>query len=186
MLKTLYPIFQKWSEKGNVWLISDTHFNDSDCLLMDIEWPQPEEFASNIAKLVHKNDTLIHLGDVGDPAYLKQTWKKGKKPYLVLVAGNHDAISRMDIFDEIYTGPLVISKKIILSHEPIELNWGLNIHGHDHADIAYKDIYHLNLASNVIKYQPIRLKDIINSGRLNKIDSIHRLTINKQIARKYC
>ena len=30
MIKTLYPCFQHWSEKGSVWIISDTHFDDCD------------------------------------------------------------------------------------------------------------------------------------------------------------
>ena len=43
MIKTLYPIFQHWSEKGSVYLLSDTHFADSDCKLMDPDWITPEE-----------------------------------------------------------------------------------------------------------------------------------------------
>ena len=30
MIETLYKPFQKWSEKGSVYLISDTHFDDID------------------------------------------------------------------------------------------------------------------------------------------------------------
>lgn len=41
----------------------------------------------NINKVVHKNDTLVILGDVGNPEYVK----KLKAGYKVLVMGNHDA-----------------------------------------------------------------------------------------------
>ena len=37
MIETLYPVFRKWSEKGSVYIVSDTHFEDSDCKLMDPE-----------------------------------------------------------------------------------------------------------------------------------------------------
>jgi calcineurin-like phosphoesterase family protein len=39
------------------------------------------------------------------------------------------------LFDEVYEGPLIISDKIILSHEPIENcpPFLFNIHGHDHS-----------------------------------------------------
>ena len=30
MIKSLYPCFQHWSEKGGVYLVSDTHFKDLD------------------------------------------------------------------------------------------------------------------------------------------------------------
>ena len=30
MIKTLYPPFQHWSEKGAIWLYSDTHFADEE------------------------------------------------------------------------------------------------------------------------------------------------------------
>ena len=34
MIPTLYEKFKPWSEKGSVYIISDTHFDDSDCKLM--------------------------------------------------------------------------------------------------------------------------------------------------------
>ena len=43
MINSLYPIFQHWSEQGSVYVISDTHFEDADCKLMDSDWITPEE-----------------------------------------------------------------------------------------------------------------------------------------------
>lgn len=86
MITTLYPIFQHWSEKGSVYIISDTHFEDSDCKLMDKNWITPEEQVNIINSIVHKNDTLIHLGDVGNPEWISKL-KAGHK---VLIMGNHD------------------------------------------------------------------------------------------------
>lgn len=57
MIKTLYPIFQKWSEKGSVWIISDTHFEDDDCLFMDPNWLTPEEHIKKLSLYIGKNVT---------------------------------------------------------------------------------------------------------------------------------
>ena len=43
MIKSLYPQFQGWSATGSVYIISDTHFDDADCKLMDSEWITPQE-----------------------------------------------------------------------------------------------------------------------------------------------
>ena len=133
MIKTLYEIFQHWSAKGSVYLLSDLHLNDDDCLLMDPDWIPPEEQIGIINNKVTRGDTFICLGDVGSPEFAAQI-KAGHK---VLLLGNHDhRKDYKDIFDEIYEGPLFISEKILLSHEPVYgLSWCLNIHGHDHNGI---------------------------------------------------
>ena len=43
MISTLYEPFRHWSEKGSVYILSDLHFDDSDCKLMDPNWITPEE-----------------------------------------------------------------------------------------------------------------------------------------------
>lgn len=90
------------------------------------------------------------------------------------------------LFDEVYTGPLMISEKILLSHEPIDgLSWCVNIHGHDHSNMEHytSGCKHLNLAANVCNYTPINLGAEIKKGLLSDIVSIHRQTIDKQIRR---
>lgn len=38
------------------------------------------------------------------------------------------------LFDLVFTGPLMISPKLMLSHEPIDCaGWAFNLHGHNHA-----------------------------------------------------
>ena len=182
MIDSLYPIFKRWSKTGSVWIVSDTHFDDADCKLMSPYWITPQEHLAILKKLVHKNDTLIHLGDVGNPKYLDEL-----KCYKVLITGNHDILSKLrNSFDEIYTGPLFIADRILLSHEPI---WGLesfclNIHGHDHGgfqwnyDESHDHITHINMASNVANYMPINLGKIIKDGFLANIPNYHRLTID--------
>lgn len=82
----LYKVFQeKWTRQA-VWMISDTHFEDADCKVMDSNWVSPDEAVARINARVGRKDTLIHLGDVGNPE-----WVKKIRGYKVLVMGNHDA-----------------------------------------------------------------------------------------------
>lgn len=184
MIDSLYPCFKHWSNKGSVYIIGDTHFDDSDRIFMGYTYT--ENMQISILKAVcTKNDTLIHLGDVGNPKYLNEL-----KCYKVLIMGNHDqSIKEMrKYFDEVYSGPLWISKKLVLSHEPlITQTWEtaqtivFNIHGHDHD--GTKRYFHLNLAQNVYGYMPLNLNQFIRSGKLKKINDIHRATIDNAIAR---
>lgn len=185
MIKTLYPQFQRWSATGSIYIVSDTHFEDFDCKLMNPNWVTPQEHMSNLKATIHKNDTLIHLGDVGNADYIDEL-----KCYKVLITGNHDVLSKVaDHFDEVYTGPLFIADRILLSHEPIFglEKFTLNIHGHEHngATVRYYTvdgemrISHLNLAADVAQWQPCNLKKIIDMGYLAGIPNYHRITIDK-------
>ena len=84
------------------------------------------------------------------------------------------------LFDEVYEGCLFISDKIVLSHEPIEIPFALNIHGHSHnIHNGYEDKNHINVCAEHINYTPVPISTIIKSGALNKIPQIHRITIDK-------
>lgn len=95
------------------------------------------------------------------------------------------------LFDEIYSGPLFISDKILLSHEKIELPFCINIHGHEHCAENWFNLVEIetsiglvrtasfNIASDVVKFRPIRLDEIINKYPLKNVPSIHRITIDK-------
>lgn len=223
MINGLYDKFKKWSEGGSVYIISDTHFDDEDCKKMDKNWLPPEEQIAILKKTCHKNDTLIHLGDVGNVEWIKKL-----NCYKVLIMGNHDKgkanylrenifIKEYDtiedaekdvrkgiidyfttgfhspficgyknnkLFDEVYEGPLFISEKILLSHEPIiGLEWCLNIHGHDHSG-SYIDNRHVNMTANVCGYKPISLGEYIKSKGMSDIPSLHRIIINNATERK--
>lgn len=102
MIPTLYEPFRHWSEGGSIFILSDLHFDDEDCKLMDPDWISPEEQLAIINKTVAKGDTFVCLGDVGNPKYVPMI--KAKKKILLL--GNHDARGAYkDLFDEVYTGP---------------------------------------------------------------------------------
>lgn len=186
MIKSLYPIFQHWSEKGSVYIISDTHFDDIDREYMGYNITEEEQI-SILKQFCHKNDTLIHLGDVGNTEWLNEL-----KCYKVLIMGNHDqSVEKFKTyFNEIYSGPLMVAEKLLLSHEPICLESSVtrkttafNVHGHDHSGEYYDD-YHLNLVPNVFGYFPLNLKQIIDKGLLKNILSIHRQIIDEARKRK--
>lgn len=178
-LPGLYDCFQHWGEKNAVWVISDTHFGDKDIQKAFPNRPSDEELIKNINQKVGKTGTLLLLGDVGDIECAKQL-----KGYKVLVCGNHDAgaTNYKEIFDEIYTGALIIGEKLILSHEPVDIPWAFDIHGHDHAGAKRKG--HLNVCADVIGYTPINFNQFLKSGASSKIQTIHRETIDKATERK--
>lgn len=84
------------------------------------------------------------------------------------------------LFDEVYTGVLVIGEKLMLSHEPIKgCDWCMNIHGHDHSRSHKNDKYHFNVCADVIGYEPINFNKFMKEGHLAPIVSIHRDTIDR-------
>lgn len=182
MITGLYDVFKHWSDGGSVYIISDTHFEDDDCKYMDADWPDPQTHIDNIKKYVHKNDTLIHLGDVGNPKWLEQI-----KAYKVLIMGNHDqsATKFRPYFNEIYPGPVFISDKILLSHEPLYSDKWFNIHGHEHNDLYPVGYNYRNLASNCTRWGVFNLGEEIKKGLVSKTDNIHRVIIDKATEEKY-
>ena len=86
------------------------------------------------------------------------------------------------LFDEVYEGALIVGEKLILSHEPVEIPWLYNIHGHDHAGRKRKN--HLNVCSDVIGYEPVNLTQKLKSGLMSAITTIHRATIDSATERR--
>lgn len=188
----LYKPFENWSDFNVIWVYSDPHFNDSDCKLMDENWPSAEEQIKKINSKVGKKDVLILLGDIGDIECVKKL-----NGYKVLLTGNHDKgvtnylnksvitlkhglviKENKGLFDEVYDGALFISPKILLSHEPIEIPFGLNIHGHCHSGERFVHEgtgARVNVCGNVVNYEPQRLDKIAKTFR---VYDIHRVTID--------
>ena len=89
------------------------------------------------------------------------------------------------LFDEVFSGPIMVSEKLILSHEPVEeLDWCMNIHGHTHDRNIVNDTYHFNVCADVIGYIPINFNKWMKDGHLAKIQSLHRQTINEATDRR--
>ena len=162
MIQSLYPCFQHWSRQGTVWVYSDPHFGDVEHIAR-FSRPTDEEQLAMINKKVGKKDTLIVLGDIG----CLETAAR-MRGYKILICGNHDAGGTIyrGVFDEIYTGPL----------------FAFNIHGHDHMR-QDTDLMHMNVCSDVIGYQPVNLNQFFKSGRMARVPSIHRITIDQATTR---
>lgn len=98
---------------------------------------------------------------------------------------NSDAEYRVEIdnklFDEVYSGPLFIGEKILLSHEPIFLPFAYNIHGHVHGGLG-KNYYqtNYNACSNCVDFMPQHLGKILKEACLSRINSIHRDAIESR------
>lgn len=190
----LYPAFAKsWINErtNNVWFYSDPHFADPEMPFIRKDYIGDEEQVQRINSKVGRHDTLVILGDVGDVEFVKKL-----RGYKILILGNHDAgasnykrqvIDGVDnhLFDEVYTGVVMITDKIILSHQPIQNlpPFMFNIHGHDHSN-WFTGSRHLNLCAEHINYTPVSLTEIIKSGVLKDVESIHRLQIDATVAKK--
>lgn len=122
------------------------------------------------------NSDVVFLRDTDNNDAWCNTCKKWVMPFEVKYDDNY-------LFDEVYEGPLMIAEKIILSHEPVNLPFALNIHGHDHSNWN-KSAYGINVCAEHINYTPIPIKSIVESGVLKQIPSIHRITIDTATARK--
>lgn len=187
MEKHLYDSFARWYRGGTIWFYSDPHFNDPEMEYIRKDYISDAEQVKRINSKVGRNDTLVILGDVGDIE-----WVRKLRGYKVLIMGNHDAgatkykkVENNGLFDEVYEGALMISPKIVLSHEPIPNlpEWLFNIHGHDHSN-WFTGSRHLNICAEHIDYTPISIASIIKDGLLKDIEDIHRITIDSAIDRK--
>ena len=201
MYKSLYDSFARWFHdgKGQVYFYSDPHFSDDEMKHLRANYIGDDEQVKRINSKIGKYDTIVFLGDIGDVNFIKRI-----RGYKVLIQGNHDSgavnyrrhitnvfidgqIIQCDdnhLFDEVYEGILIIGPKLILSHEPINFKYGLNIHGHDHSKLYMQDDRHLNVCAENIGYTPVCLKDIVTSGVLKDISDIHRDTIDNATAKK--
>ena len=181
MIAGLYDIFAHWHKQGTVWIYSDTHFNDKELGEGVAARPSAEEHLKLINSKVGKKDTLILLGDVGDIEIARRL-----KGYKILIAGNHDAgmSNYKEVFDEVYAGALIVGEKLILSHEPVDVPWAFNIHGHTHSGEPMSDNQHFNVCGEARKcYEPVNLNQFMKAGFMSKIQTIHRDTIDKATKR---
>lgn len=82
------------------------------------------------------------------------------------------------LFDEVYEGPLMINDHVMLSHEPVNMGFGVNIHGHNHAGRMldrYLGCVSINVCSNIVEFRKRRLDELLE--HINYVD-IHRFAID--------
>lgn len=181
MLNCLYPSFRHWSDDGTIYVYSDPHFRDERVLKLRCNAVSDAEQIDRINSKVGSRDTLIILGDIGNPGDLRHL-----RGYKVVVLGNHDKGPTVyeQYAHEVYSGPVFVGDRLILSHEPIDFPWAFNIHGHEHGGPRMSDERHLNVCAEVIDYTPINLTHEIKHGLLSGVKNIHRFTTEQASRRK--
>jgi calcineurin-like phosphoesterase family protein len=177
---------------SNTWFISDTHYNHLHqnkqgeqrgvILFERTQFKTIKEHDDTIDNLLfswaekHYGAILFHLGDFGNIDHLwvirKLRWEYGIECHFVM--GNHDARSELDrfqrVFDKVYTMPVYIHPRIIISHEPV---WPcpagtLNVHGHLHCERLDSE-QHFNVNVHMLNYQLASSKRVMNLlGKLEK------------------
>ena len=187
----LYPCFEHLKQFNNIFVYSDPHFSDPEMVYLRKNYIGDEEQVNRINSIVGRKDVIIFLGDIGNVEWIKKV-----RGYKILIMGNHDSgksnyqrrvIDGIDnhLFDEVYTGVVMLNEKILLSHEPINLPFVFNIHGHDHACVEVSDnLRHLNVCAEHIDYMPVSLIRLTKMGVFGDIESIHRMTIDRATKRK--
>lgn len=89
------------------------------------------------------------------------------------------------LFDRVFQGPVIVGEKLILSHEPVNVPWAFNIHGHAHSGNPMSDNQHFNVCGEARKsYEPVNLNQFMKAGFMAKIQTIHRSTIDLATKRK--
>ena len=88
------------------------------------------------------------------------------------------------LFDRVFQGPVMIGEKLILSHEPVHVDWAMNIHGHVHDPHHQDNAHHLNICPDATgNFEPINFNRLMKSGFMSKIQTIHRSVIDKATER---
>ena len=88
------------------------------------------------------------------------------------------------LFDRVFQGPVMIGEKLILSHEPLALDWAFNIHGHIHSPNAKSEKNCFNICPDATgHFEPVALKEILEGGYMAGVKTIHRDTIDSATKR---
>lgn len=149
---------------GNIWVISDTHFNhnsmltfkDKDGNLVRSQFTDVnhmnECMIDNWNSVVKPGDKIYHLGDVfmGDREWFQRNWPKlnGSKR---LIVGNHDDIKYMatgGFFQKIQMWRLFSEFGLMLSHVPLEQG-SLKIYGSKDKGLLSVPIQLLNIHGHI-------------------------------------
>lgn len=182
----------------NIFLISDTHFNEFDgpnSVVRLFHRPFKNSMEMN-RKIIENWNSVVKSGDIvfslGDFAHLSEDMVKyasqlnGK---IVFVLGNHDFegdrkwMGRTDFHDAWFplTGILTYKNKdFLLAHSPDDIPYwwqGWVIHGHHHIRPQFPFIdgkkRNINVASDLIDFTPVSL-DWIYSLNLDGIKRMER------------
>ena len=177
MIEGLYNFASKWSEKGAIYCVADLHLGESEDLRQAYpNRPSDEELVKLINTQTGKSSTLLVLGDIGTDLDLISKLRAN----IILIRGNHDKLSSYykDVVTEYYEGMLMISPKILLSHEPFITPYTINLSGHNHNGPHIQDRI-VNTCIDVMNYKVLNLNQFVKSGILKTCKNIHQETVDK-------
>jgi calcineurin-like phosphoesterase family protein len=163
-----------------IYVIADPHLGDRKLIekarhtFAKTSDEHSELFIKNWNKVVHPSDTVYVLGDLGRDKRIVEAVFKQLRGTKILILGNHDNSSKAfyeSIFDKVYSHPIYLSARIVLSHIPIPVPEGvINIHGHTHW-ITLNTGRHFNVAFEQTSGIPVRItvfeKVIMNTPKEN-------------------
>lgn len=163
----------------SVYFIADTHFSHANSLRFRTQFESIDEHDDYIISrwnsLIHKRDTVYHLGDFSFTAKQEavNSYAKRLNGHIKLMPGNHDQVVPLTDNVKIINEGLYKYKDFWLSHCPIhpqELRNKINIHGHVHSssveEYNYTDSYfmrdekYFNVSCEAIDYMPIQLEKL--------------------------
>ena len=159
---------------GDLHFGNDGMFNRSYSKKFNTKEKYIKAVIKNYNSIVNEKHTVLFLGDLGKSEILKEyiPKMKGRK---ILILGNHDKYSKKfynELFDEVYSGPVFISPRIVVSHEPIPVEKGvLTVHGHTHY-VMLKSDQHINICVEHTDYRPVSVKSIV--GKLSNLEKPNR------------
>lgn len=169
---------------GNIWVISDTHFNHSNILTFSDkvgkpvrDFPSVEDMNETMIdrwnSVVMPGDKVYHLGDVffGDKEWFKKNWPrlKGKKR---LIVGNHDDITFLSsggFFSKVYMWRVFRDFNLLLTHVPVHPSTLgedrldgrqiINVHGHIHQNPSPEGPYRCVCVEQT-NYTPVHIEEL--------------------------
>ena len=168
---------------GNIFVISDTHFNHANILNFKNKYDKPirqgftdlddmnEQMIANWNAVVTPQDKVYHLGDVyfGDAKKADAILSRlnGKKR---LILGNHDKAKDSVLFkhfQKIMLWRIFKEFSAVLTHVPLHestINEGsqFNVHGHIHQNESPSD-RHICACVEHINYTPVLLEDLVKN-----------------------
>lgn len=155
-----------------IWFIADFHFGHHKVIEycnrpFKTTTEMNNALIKNYNSVVGGNDIVYILGDLSflnteSTTQIVNTLKGFK----ILIKGNHDPKTNSGYrkmgFIEVYDKPIILFDKYILSHEPIETNYGdmINIYGHLHNNVKNDDLNKFCVSVEKIDYKPISLNEI--------------------------
>jgi calcineurin-like phosphoesterase family protein len=169
----------------DTWIISDTHFGHYNMIKLS---GRPLNFNEKIItqwrKHVHKDDVILHLGDLaiffgptrdmwasfaatlpGDKYLIKGNHDKEKDSYYKGIGFEVVEAPLIQYFGTIDVEPMVI----LFSHQPQEPSeaWDLNLHGHMHGNTHHEYPFpldrHMDVGVDVLGWAPVRLGEILEN-----------------------